>query len=426
MSEAQRGSAEVISIDLTGFGRPNTRGELAAMIFRGAGLGAVALIAAVAWWGIILFIAARLAGDGDGLGVVIVIFLALAVAFAPFLIIIVGLIARTDRFAAGIGTLISADRFSDAVLAREVPHAGVTLRELIASVRAFAATLGTPVAYRETDPAKLRQARNDRLGLVGSAIVGIALFALLGSGWGVLPILIVVAGYPVILLRARQRLQPTIDRLLAQDRRKPVLLLRSFRDDLLTVRQRIRTAVGDLAPRPRRFEQGLAGSLGAFGPLIAIGRPGEEFPQIGAARSYLAENEWQAAVIRWIDQALFIAMIAGATEWIRWELGRILEKGRMRHLFVFLPPKVDRERWQNLLDGLAGTGWHPALAGLALEGLMLVQLRPDGRVIAIRREGEPWEDDYRLAAAVAIYEEFCRGDRTAGGPPISGAPPALP
>jgi hypothetical protein len=426
MPATEEGSAEVVSIDITAFGKSNTRGDLAAMIFRGAGLGFAALILAILWWGLVLWIAISITGDGDGLGTVIVIFIALALAFAPIVGIVLWIVAGTDRFAAGVGTLISTERFDDAALAREVPHIGVTLRELITRVRAFAGSLGQPVTYRETDPAKLRQTRNDRLGLAGAAIVGFFLFAVMGSGWGALPILLAVAGYPVTLLRARQRLQPTIDRLLAQDRRKPVLLLRSFRDDLLVVRQRIATPAGDLAPKPRRFEQGLAGSLGAFGPLIAIGKPGEDLPQIGAARNYLAENEWQPAVLRWMDEALFIAMIAGATEWIRWELGRILEKGRLRHLLVFLPPKVERERWQNLLTALAGTRWHAALSSLDLEGLMVVQLRPDARVIAIRRKGEPWEEDYRLATAIAIYEEFCGENAGTGGPATSGAPTALP
>jgi len=408
MPMPEDGNAHVVSIDITGFGKANSRGELAAMIMRGAGLGFVAMIVACIWWGLILWAAATLVGSSDGVGAAIVIVIALALAFAPFLLIVLWIVTRTDRFAAGIGTLIEAGRFSEAALAREVPGTGVTLRELITRVRAFAASLGEPVAYRESDPAKLRQARNDRFGLIGAAIVGIALFALLGSGWALLPIIVAVAGYPVTLLRARQRLQPTVDQLLAQDRRRPVLLLRSFKDDLLVVRQRIATSMGDLAPRPRRFEQGLAGSLAAFGPLIAVGKPGEDFPQIGAARNYLAEDAWQPAVLRWMGEALVIAMIAGDTEWIRWELGRILDQDRTRHLIVFLPPKADGDRWRNLLAGLAGTPWHPALAGLAIDGLMLVQLRPDGKVIAVRRKGEPWEEDYQLATAIAIYEEFCR------------------
>lgn len=33
----------------------------------------------------------------------------------------------------------------------------------------------------------------------------------------------------------------------------------------------------------RRFVQAIAGSFETFGPLIAIGEPGEKLPQIGAA-----------------------------------------------------------------------------------------------------------------------------------------------
>ena len=196
--------------------------------------------------------------------------------------------------------------------------------------------------------------------------------------------------------------------MLSEDKRKPVLLLRSFQDDMLKANQYFPTPIGTISLH-RRFEQGIAGSLGAFGPLIAVGKPGEELPQIGAARAYLSDAEWQPAVLGWVEEALFIAMIAGATEWIRWELHRIVERGRIRHLFILLPPTVDKARWDNVLAALAGTGWQAALATIDIRGLMLVQLRPDGRVIAIKRQGSaPFVQDYQLAIAIALYEEFCR------------------
>jgi len=236
-----------------------------------------------------------------------------------------------------------------------------------------------------------------------------------------LPVGVAVVGYPWILMQARQAVQPSLDQLRAHDKRKPVLLLRSFQDDVIQVFHRIPTRIGDML-QIRRFEQEIAGMLAAFGPVIAVGKPGEELPQIGAARAYLSEGEWQPAVMRWMDEAVFIAMVAGATEWIRWELSRILEMGRVRHLIILVPPMPGKrnwemptttsteERWNNVLGALAATRWAPALDTLETRGLLLVLLRPDGRVVAIRREGKdpPWADDYQIAVAIAIYDEFCR------------------
>lgn len=226
----------------------------------------------------------------------------------------------------------------------------------------------------------------------------------------VLPLLAALAGYPMVLRQSRQAVQPSLEAVRARDARKPVLLLRSFADDGIEMNHRFATRIGDVE-QTRRFEQQLAGMFEAFGPLIAIGQPGEELPQIGAARGYRTEAEWQSEVIRWIDEARFIAMIAGPTEWVRWELGRVLEMGRLRHLLILLPPTIEQRapRWANVLDALAGTRWHSALAALDTGGLLLVLLRPDGTVLAMRRGGKapPYADDYQVAVAIALYEMFC-------------------
>jgi len=68
------------------------------------------------------------------------------------------------------------------------------------------------------------------------------------------------------------------------------------------------------------------------------------------------------------------------------------------------------ERWKNVLAALAATRWATALTALDTKGLLLVLLRPGGSVVAIRREGRdaPYADDYQIALAIAIYDEFCR------------------
>jgi hypothetical protein len=294
---------------------------------------------------------------------------------------------------------------------------------LIDRVADFARRLGpAPPPFVETDPAKLRKARNLRWGLVGVAVLGLVLYAATESLPAGLPTFIAARTNATTLRKARQAVQPTLEQVPSRDPRKPVLLLRSFQDDRIETIHRFHTRIGEIE-QTRRFEQQVAGMLESFGPLVAIGQPGEELPPIGAARAYFSEAEWQPAVVRLIEEAAFIAMIAGATEWIRWELGRILEMGRARELLILVPPYPGdwnwqmqypgspEERWQNVLDALAGTRWRPVLGTLNVRGLVLVLLRPDGRVLAIRRDGKavPYADDYQLAIAIALYEQFCRG-----------------
>jgi hypothetical protein len=161
--------------------------------------------------------------------------------------------------------------------------------------------------------------------------------------------------------------------------------------------------------------------LEAFAPLVAIGQPGEEPPPIGAARAYFSEAEWQPTVVRPIEEATFIAVIAGATGWIRWELGRILEMGRARELLIRVPPYPGDWNWQRNIPAARKSAGRtlsmrsparvggPCSARSTCAAWCWCCSGPDGRVLAIRRDGKamPHADDYQLAIAIALYEQFC-------------------
>ena len=408
------GAGDVVIIDTSTLTRPRAgRAGRTSVILKQSGLAMVGLLGSIGWFSLAVVVAVTASEGARGASEVIIPVIGLAIGAVPMILFVLFFIRFRHRHFTGLGTMIDAADFGEESLGRDVPHLGVPLRTVIDRVRGFALGLGpAPPAFRETDPAKLRRARNIKLGLLAGVVGAIVLYAVSGSMIAVLPLLAAFAGYPFVLMQAKQVVQPTLEEVRARDPRKPILLLRSFQDDAIQMNHRFQTRIGDVE-QPRRFEQQIAGMLEAFGPLIAVGRPGEALPQIGAARAYLSESEWQPAVLRWIDEAVFIAMVAGATEWIRWELGRILEMGRVRHLMILVPPipgKGNSERWNNVLDALAATRWAPALTTLEIRGLLLVLLRPDGKVVAIRRDGKapPYADDYQVALAIAIYEEFCR------------------
>ena len=72
-----------------------------------------------------------------------------------------------------------------------------------------------------------------------------------------------------------------------------------------------------------------------FGPFVAIGEPGERLPDLGAARAYFSDHEWQAAVLDWIGRARTIVIIVGKTRWVTWELQRVIASGKLDHLVAF-------------------------------------------------------------------------------------------
>ncbi len=211
---------------------------------------------------------------------------------------------------------------------------------------------------------------------------------------------------------SKQHAQPSFEELREADDRKPVLLLRSFKDDTLIVLKRFKRWLWRY-DRGIRFEQAIANRFSQIGPLIAVSAPGESVPELGAARKPLDEAEWKQQVMGWMNEAALIPMIAGPTEWIRWELNQIITKNHVDRLFILLsskrlthhPPLWDR--WSNVIDCFAGTPWYAALEKLDPEQTLLVSFAPEGRVFAVTSEaGANYMRDYQVAITLGVYQRF--------------------
>lgn len=66
-------------------------------------------------------------------------------------------------------------------------------------------------------------------------------------------------------------------------------------------------------------EEQLAEALTPIGRVIAVGRPGERLPSVGATRLYFADREWQGNVARLIADARLVVIRAGQTPGLIWE-----------------------------------------------------------------------------------------------------------
>jgi hypothetical protein len=165
---------------------------------------------------------------------------------------------------------------------------------------------------------------------VGAALLALALF-------------IYLARSSILLFRSSWRFEvPSATETLAVDRRAPVLYLRSFAvDDELHVevnwyarllnRLRYTDAVSP--------EQELAWTLARVGPVLAIGRPGERWPPLGATRIQVVGNDWQQTVRRRIEEAAVVCVRAGNTAGLLWELEQVTAPSvRGRTLIVSLGP----------------------------------------------------------------------------------------
>jgi hypothetical protein len=182
----------------------------------------------------------------------------------------------------------------------------------------------------------------------------------------------------------------------------PVLLLRSFVDDVAGITPS--ALIARLLWRRKRLEETIGAELTRAGPFVAIGKPGETLPQIGAHRLYVDDAGWQKVVMSYITRAEPIILIAGKTTWVQWELANIVALGRMSRLLIVFPRSADAERatrWQNLKLALAGTPWSAAADTIDITGALAIIVRSEGFVVIRSRAAH--ESDYEAALRVATF-----------------------
>jgi hypothetical protein len=172
---------------------------------------------------------------------------------------------------------------------------------------------------------------------------------LLAGGLGVLGVIASVA-----FVYARRLLAPTAEQRLAEDARPPILLLRAFADDN---REVVTSTVWNTLGVPGTrgtwtFEEALCQVFETHGPVIAVGRPGEMVPPLGAARLWLEGDHWQEGVEDLLQECQRVVMIMGACragEGLAWEAMRVLRPDIRSRLVLVMPPVNEskaRDIWE--------------------------------------------------------------------------------
>ncbi|HEX6786774.1 MAG TPA: hypothetical protein VF076_06230, partial [Acidimicrobiales bacterium] len=213
-------------------------------------------------------------------------------------------------------------------------------------------------------------------------------------------------------------------RLLAKDRRPPVLYLRSFDDDTLplaTIASARRPFFELLSFRGRDpFEEAVAWELATYGPVVAVGRPGRSLASLGAAREHLSDDTWKAQVTERMHDARAIALAAGETPGLHWEVAQVVAAGHLAKTVFILPPlpaDVLARRWTFTSAALesAGAVVDPLPADVGL--VHTVQVGASGRV-AVTTAHDRDEASYRTAVDRAMT--------LAPPPPAAPAAPPSP
>jgi hypothetical protein len=197
-------------------------------------------------------------------------------------------------------------------------------------------------------------------------LIGLSFDSFAAEGDGILPFLrdiaILFLPYvpPIALLAIaahfleswRHCQEPTLAEALAKDPRDPILYLRPFKADKLSFKtlqsksnRSIAASIGGLMyfvlrifglGKAKRGEELVVDVLDGFGPVVAIGRPGERIPPVGAARVYVGD-EWRDVVRDYMARSQLILMFAGTTPNFAWEIGEVFRTAPFVPTVMLLP-----------------------------------------------------------------------------------------
>jgi hypothetical protein len=151
-----------------------------------------------------------------------------------------------------------------------------------------------------------------------------------------------------ILRRARTSRQ--IDAALKSDKRRPVVFLRGFKDEVLPFDKLEgrdpwwRITKGSLRGKtlfpwvphygPKTFELYITDAVERkMGPFVALGNPDDFFTPVGAAREYHGPD-WRKEFEGMVGKCTAVLVLPGSARELDWEMGWLLESGNAAKLFL--------------------------------------------------------------------------------------------
>jgi hypothetical protein len=149
--------------------------------------------------------------------------------------------------------------------------------------------------------------------------------------------------------------------LMRQGSRRPVLFLRSFEFDKATSKGQLDfvARLFNILNTPGTVEEEVIKQLKPCGPVIAIGRPEEKLPPLGAARFYVSHDRWKDIIAELARVCQLVLWTTGDTEGLKWEISHLVQSvppGKLIiwvHVHVLRMNAADREReWGRFLSSV--------------------------------------------------------------------------
>ncbi|MFJ9855197.1 hypothetical protein [Streptomyces sp. NPDC101150] len=102
-----------------------------------------------------------------------------------------------------------------------------------------------------------------------------------------------------------------------------------------------------IAQSNRSHEERLSALFAEFGPLLAVGSPGEQVPGgAGASRMYLPLDDWKGTVGRLIENAGLIVLGTGPGPGTLWEYAEVLRRSHPTRLILLVTDPIEYRRFK--------------------------------------------------------------------------------
>ncbi|WP_447985834.1 hypothetical protein [Nitrospira sp. Nam74] len=141
---------------------------------------------------------------------------------------------------------------------------------------------------------------------------------------------------------AQIRMIASLDAVRSDDSRKPILFLRSFQDDRISLNSAMApflVRILDPGSSSDSLEFLILKTLDYIGPLVCIGNPTDHAPPPGAAREYVSDTEWRNLVLRIMNDCVFIIVGVQGSHGLMWEIETIRNDRYGRKTLFLFPPK---------------------------------------------------------------------------------------
>jgi TM2 domain-containing membrane protein YozV len=181
--------------------------------------------------------------------------------------------------------------------------------------------------------------------------------------------------------------------LVAQDTRAPVVYIRSFKNDERIASRFQWTAAFSV-------EQELATVMNRVGPMIAIGKPGEPLPQLGAARLYVDDNHWRSTITDLMQRARLVVVLAGGTANLQWEMDQAVALVSCQRLIFIVPPSDQASPFERGIEQRFGK--PQVLRSEPQETLLtwlarLLNRSPQGKIVYFGADSKPYAECMQYA-----------------------------